>query len=366
MVRLDNDQFRYVVATPGAITDNVKGWPLAKLPWLVDHPVLEVLRARRTDRTDKHKIGLAVEGGGMRGVVSGAMLCALEDLGLPAAAFDGVYGCSSGATNCAYFIAGDSWYPLSIYYDDLRTREFVDFRRAFTSNILNLDYAFETVVELVKPLDYKAVLSASTPLHVAITDVDDVRTVTFSDFESKDDLKSALRASSWLPVAVRGAAEFRGRRVVDGGVLTAHPYELALADGCTHVLSMSTRRIQPPPTRNGAGQYVAYRHLERLKAGLGKDYLREVRDYRRKRQALQSRMLTPGDAPYVLDLAPLPWMPNVKRHEMDPGRLINSARNAYELMFCAIEGIDPDEIRTGNLRAIPRFTVVRKRDAPSS
>jgi predicted patatin/cPLA2 family phospholipase len=111
--------------------------------------VLAALRARRAysgpGRGDGHKIGLAVEGGGMRGVVSGELLCALEDLGLPATAFDGVYGCSSGATNGAYFIAGDSWYPLSIYYDDLPTHEFVDFRRAATSNVLNLEYAFETI-----------------------------------------------------------------------------------------------------------------------------------------------------------------------------------------------------------------------------
>lgn len=132
--------------------------------------MLVALRARRRsgaappNRQDGNKIGLAVEGGGMRGVVSGAMLCALEDLGLPAAAFDAVYGCSSGATNGAYFIAGASWYPLSIYYDDLTTREFVDFRRAFTGDILNLNYVFESVLELTKPLRYEAVLAARTGL----------------------------------------------------------------------------------------------------------------------------------------------------------------------------------------------------------
>lgn len=346
---------------------------LAGQQWLEDHPVLEVLRERRAHgqgsppvRTDPYKVGLAVEGGGIRGVISAAMLSALEDRGLPVTAFDGVYGCSSGATNCAYFIAGDSWYPLSIYYDDLPTREFVDFRRAFTSNILNLDYAFETVLELVKPLDYPAVLKTSTPLHIAITDVDDMVTVTFNDFESKEDLKAALRASSWLPVAIRGATEFRGRRVVDGGVLTAHPYRLALADGCTHVLSLSTRPIRPPSTRHGLSQYLAYRHLERLRPGLGEGYLREVSDYRDQRRTLQARMLEPGEQPYVLDLAPLRWMPEVKRHEMDPGRIINGARNAYEVMYCAIERIDPGEIRSGDVRAIPRFEVTRRRHAPSS
>jgi predicted patatin/cPLA2 family phospholipase len=342
------------------------------LPWLVDHPVLTALRARRVrgnsphSRDDGNKIGLAVEGGGMRGVVSGAMLCALEDLGLPATAFDAVYGCSSGAVNGAYFITGDSWYPLSIYYDDLPTREFVDFRRVLTGDILNLNYAFETVMELVKPLRYDAVLNAPTPLHVAVTDVDDVRTVTVDEFESSADLKAALRASSWLPIAVRGATGFRGRRTVDGGVLTAHPYRLAVADGCTHVLSLSTRPIQPPKNRVTAAQYVAARYLERLQPKLGAGYLAEMRDYRTQRLRLQEWMRVPGEPPYVLDLAPLPWMPETKRHELDQGRLINGARNAYELIFCAIEEIDPREIRTGEVRAIPRFTVVRKRDAPSS
>jgi predicted patatin/cPLA2 family phospholipase len=309
------------------------------------------------------RIGLAVEGGGMRGVVSAAMLCALEDLGLPAGVFDGLYGCSSGATNCAYYLAGDSWYPLSIYYDDLPTREFVDFRRAFTSNILNLDYAFETVIELAKPLDFPAVLGAPTRLHVAITDVDDLKTVTYDEFHDKEDLKSALRASAWLPVAVRGAAEFRGRRAVDGGVLTPHPYRLALDDGCTHVLSLSTKPIREPSRRNNPSHYLAYRHLERLRTGLGAGYLRAIRAYRDERRELQARMTEPGDPPHVLDIAPLSWMPEVKRHELDPGPLINGARAAYELMYCAIERVDPDEIRTGEIRAIPRFTVVRKRDA---
>ncbi|HYT24934.1 MAG TPA: patatin-like phospholipase family protein, partial [Actinomycetota bacterium] len=96
---------------------------------------MELLRRRRADatrpgaRTDPFKVGLAVEGGGMRGVVSGGMLNAVEDLGL-AGAVDAVYGCSSGAVNAAYFLMGNSWYWLSIYYDDLPGRSFLDFRRA--------------------------------------------------------------------------------------------------------------------------------------------------------------------------------------------------------------------------------------------
>jgi len=54
----------------------------------------------------------------MGGVVSAAMLCALDDLGMTNT-FDAVYAESSGAINGAYFLNGNCWHNLSIYYDDL-------------------------------------------------------------------------------------------------------------------------------------------------------------------------------------------------------------------------------------------------------
>jgi predicted patatin/cPLA2 family phospholipase len=332
--------------------------------WSADHPVLKALRNRREkghtyeSPADDFKIGLAVEGGGIRGVVSAAMLCALEELGL-AGAFDTVYSASSGAINAAYFLAGNTWYPLSIYYDDLATRKFVDFRRALRSHILDLDYAFG-VVDQVKPLDYETAIKSPTRLHVAVTLVDELRTEAATDFSSKEDLRQALIASAWLPVAVRGTADFRGRRALDGGVLTPHPFRLALEDGCTHVLSLSTRPIQPPSERLSLSQRYGGQHLNRIRSGLGTGYLEAVKAYRGERRMLQRRMTDPGEPPYVLDIAPPPWMPQVKRQELDPGRILAGARGGYEIMYCAIEGRNPELIRSGGVRAVPRLTIVAK------
>jgi predicted acylesterase/phospholipase RssA len=79
--------------------------------WKLDHQVLQLMRQRRAEntdirnRTDSAKLGLAVEGGGMRGIISCAMLSSLEDHGY-AKVFDAVYGESSGSVNAAYFLAG--------------------------------------------------------------------------------------------------------------------------------------------------------------------------------------------------------------------------------------------------------------------
>lgn len=335
----------------------------------MNHPVLEALRRRRDkgdtpgDRSDDLKIGLAVEGGGIRGVVSAAMLCALEELGLTSA-FDAIYATSSGAINSAYFLVGDTWYPLSIYYDDLTTRNFVDFRRFLRGEVLNLNYAF-SVIDKLKPLDYDKVIASDIPLNIAVTFADEMRTEVVSGYTSRSDLRDALIASSWLPVAVKGTTDFRGKRAVDGGVLTPHPYRIALDHGCTHVLSLSTYPIRPPNERTSLSNAYASWHLNRIKDGLGSRFLEARRNYRDERRMLQRWMAEPGEAPYVLDLAPLSWMREVKRHEIDPWRIFAGARGAYEVMYCAIEGRDTALILNGQVRAVPRLVMVDKGKAPS-
>jgi predicted patatin/cPLA2 family phospholipase len=195
---------------------------------------------------DGARLGLAIEGGAMRGVVSASMLVALEELGF-ADVFDVVYGCSTGAVNGAYFLAGrGTWYPASVYHDDLTTRKFLNMRKLLAGRSpLDLDYAFSVVIDQLKPLDYQRVLDSRIPLLIAITLVDEIRALVPDDLRSGRELRAALLAGAWLPLGVRGTATFRGQRALDGGLLTAMPFWLAEADGCTHILSLSTR---PMPT----------------------------------------------------------------------------------------------------------------------
>ncbi|NUT91110.1 MAG: patatin [Saccharothrix sp.] len=321
-----------------------------------DHPVREVLLQRRASgsvpgkRTDGFKVGLAVEGGGLRGVVSGAMLSALEDLGF-ADSFDDVYTCSSGAVNGAYFITRGTWFPLSIYFDDLTTGVFLDFRRVLRGvGPMNLEYVFEEVLARRKPLDYAAIIAAAQKLHVMVTSVDELTTLDVCEFDSPEDLRSALRASTWLPLAIRGTADFRGQRAIDGGVLRFHPFRAAVLDGCTHVLSLSTRPISPPRSSTAPMvNKVVARHLERVRPGLGAGFIASMDEYRlRDRPHLDRSRLHPG-RPAILDLAPLPDTPEVKRHEVDRGKLLDGARSAYRLAHEVLEGED--------VVVVPRLTV---------
>ncbi len=70
--------------------------------------VVEAIKARAANsragdpRDDGRKLGLVIEGGGMRGVTSGGGAVALGHLGFTDL-FDEVYATSAGAMNAAYF-----------------------------------------------------------------------------------------------------------------------------------------------------------------------------------------------------------------------------------------------------------------------
>jgi predicted acylesterase/phospholipase RssA len=180
-----------------------------------------------------------------------------------------------------------------------------------------------------------------------VTLVDELRTEVVSEFRSKQDLVDALRASTWLPIAIRGTASFRGRRAIDGSMLTIHPYRLALADGCTHVLSLSSRPVGGRGRELPLSRMYWHWRLNQLQPGLAKANVRAKRDYREDRPALEKWSREPDQAPYVLDIAPLRGMPGVTPFELGAGRLLTAARWAYNVMAAAIEDEDPAVLRTG-------------------
>lgn len=332
--------------------------------WNTSHPTLEVLRRRREEksqpgsRLDGERVALLVEGGGMRGVTSGAMLSALDDLGYKNT-LDAIYGYSAGAVNAAYFLAGDTWFPLSIYYDHLASRRFVDFLRPLRRlPIMNLSFAFDVVADKLNPLDYQRVCESPIPLTVAISMVDTQRPELIDQFRSPADLREALVASCWLPFAIAGTARFRDRPALDGGVLMPSMLKAAEDAGATRILSLRTRSTPVAPERNGIFRIITSRYLEGLQPGLGRAYLAQ-------RAALNS----PAERTRVsraIEVGPLPSHARLMRHETDPNKVLRAARNAYAAMYALLEQVPLDDLLSGRIKVIPRLTVWRHSAAPGT
>src|SRR5688572_6260419 len=114
------------------------------------------------DRHDGRKLGLVVEGGAMRGIISCGALLGLEELGMTSV-FDEVYGASAGASNAAYFLAGQAAYAVPIYYRDINNTRFL--RPVWSRKMVDIDYLFDEVIARKRALRVEKVLSSPSRFH---------------------------------------------------------------------------------------------------------------------------------------------------------------------------------------------------------
>lgn len=308
------------------------------------HPVAQILYRRRNEgsvpraRTDGYRVGLVVEGGGMRGIISGAMMSTLMDRELELS-FDAIYAFSAGAINSAYFLAGLGWYALSIYYDNLLGRTFLDIRRMLRGRpAMSLDYAFDVILETVKPLDYAAVLASPIELHIVTSSIRELKPRVFSHFSSKEDLKAVLKASACLPLAAGPPIAYDGDPYLDGGVLLAHPILPALEDGCTHILATRTRINSPLQITTLIGQHLMAGYLQQMRLGMGTAYLHTTKRYRQLQQHFQEVSRQQEKPPFILEVTCPGGAHKVTRFSQDRGALLQGLRAGYNAMTEAIDG----------------------------
>ncbi|QDZ20153.1 patatin/phospholipase-like protein [Chloropicon primus] len=214
------------------------------------HPVLEVVRNRFEGRAkdDGFKLGLVVEGGGMRGITSAGMLVELQRKGF-GKIFDAVYGSSAGAINLTYFLSRDDT-GADIYHKHIANRDFISLSRLWRRRkgdakpVLDISYLLDYVMEDVLPLDWDRVVNAETPLKVVASHIDGSggsRPVLLEGFRDKADLKESLRASACVPGIAGGPVYHRGHTLVDAMVHEPIPIWSAIDDGCTHVLTLCSK-----------------------------------------------------------------------------------------------------------------------------
>ena len=268
--------------------------------------VFDALRRRREEksrpgaRNDGLKIGLVVEGGGMRGVISAGTLGALLEEGFYDC-FDAAYGSSAGAMNLTYYLAKQPE-GIRAYEEDLCDGAFLDLKRHVsrrmtvirkahidlvrplvrfgrraneelsarngsvtlegatmedigtlaetadnqaysTDPAMNVHYLLEKVMggETGRPLDWRRVIESEVPLKVVATSLDTLTTVILDNFSDENDLKKCLLASARVPALAGGSpVVHRGHRLVDAAVLEPVPVHAAAYDGCTHILVLLT------------------------------------------------------------------------------------------------------------------------------
>jgi predicted patatin/cPLA2 family phospholipase len=200
-------------------------------------------------RDDGLRIALVIEGGGMRGIISGGMALALDELGL-VPVFDAVYGASAGAITGAWLLSrpeGLRGWAEPAYSGTLIRRTALLRGRP----VADVRALIEDLYQTTFPMDFAAVLASPVELHPLATDAATGQSTDLRPFiGNAAELRLALRASAAMPLLAGPPVEFAGRRFYDAGVSESVPYRTALAQGATHLLILRSRHDpRPQPDR---------------------------------------------------------------------------------------------------------------------
>lgn len=285
------------------------------------HPVVAALRERPAGA----RVALAVEGGGMRGAVTGGMVLGLDELGLREA-FDAAYGASAGTLNAMWLVSGRVREGVPTWTDPALVRELI---RRGRWPVVDVRGLVEDRYERLSPGLFGAVLGSPTELHPIATDV---RTGAAVDLhpaiEDERTLRLALRASATLPLLAGAPVELAGGRYLDAGLSAAIPFRAALADGATHVLVLRSRRegefVQP-------GGRLAARMLRRVDPAVATAFATRPEREAADEALLARHAADPGLRPHILSVRPFPDAPVPGRLDRDVakvGEALDAGRRA--------------------------------------
>lgn len=256
------------------------------------------------------KIGLVLEGGGMRGIYTIGVLDCLMDEKFRA---DYVIGVSAGACNGLSYVSGQkgrAFRTNTEYISDSRYLSVKNYIK--TKSLFGMDFLFEEIPNKLIPFDYEALNHSSCEFTVGVTDVITGRSKYFdkSHIESKN---IVLRASSSLPVFAP-IVEYQGGKYLDGGVADSIPVKKALEDGCDKVIVVLTRErgfIKKPEKFRSVYKKM-YRNYPKLVEALDNRHLQYNESL-----ALLDQLEKDGKAIIIAPDAPLP----VGRFEKDSDKL---------------------------------------------
>ncbi|MDT8910179.1 patatin family protein [Amycolatopsis sp. PS_44_ISF1] len=302
------------------------------------HPVLELITERLAtgsgpgQRTDSRRLVLAIEGGSSRGTYSSGMVLALDELGATPA-FDAVYGSSAGALNGAWLLCGRSQTGVRTWWNPTVMRRIINPLHTLRGRaVIDLEYLVHQVYSVLEPMDFPAILANPVGFHPLATDADTGESTDLHPFiDDVDAIKTALAASSCMPVLAGPPIVMGGRRFVDAGVAEPLPFRTALAQGATDVLVLRTRRedeIPLPPPR--VQDVVVPRFLRRQAPGTitawREQYERDLEDERLLRED-----------PRLVSVRPPAGSPDVGALERDPAVLRRAVELGREAVYEALE-----------------------------
>lgn len=205
------------------------------------------------------KIGLVLEGGGMRGAYTSGVLEAFFDNDID---FNYIIGVSAGASCGASFVSGQRGRNREVFVDRAADKETAGLRYFFKGQgYLNMDYIYHTIPNKLSPFDYKAFKKSDKIFKICMTDCETGEAVYVEKSEiidrEDDYINDVLQASSSLPI-ITAPSKLDGRYYFDGGIVDSIPVRKAFEDGNDYNVVVLTRTTDYRKTKQVLGPVRLY------------------------------------------------------------------------------------------------------------
>lgn len=183
------------------------------------------------------KIGLVLEGGGMRGIYTVGVLDAFTKYNFMP---DYLIGVSAGASNGVSYISRQKGRALRTNIDYIGDKRYLSLSNYLkTGSLFGMDFLYEEIPQKLDPFDYNSFFANPCDFKVGVTNAETGK----PEFYGKDCLHDGavvLKASSSIPL-VANPVMYKGKTYFDGGTAAPIPVGEALKDGCDKLIVVLTR-----------------------------------------------------------------------------------------------------------------------------
>ena len=232
------------------------------------------------------KVGLVLEGGGMRALFTAGVLDALLDV--KELNIDGIVGVSAGALFGVNYVSGQKERAIRYNKKYARDKRYMGlYSWITTGNAVNKEFAFYEIPFKLDVFDQEKFKESKIDFYVVMTNIENGQ-AEYILIEDVFEQMEYLRATSALPFASK-IIEINGKKYLDGGISDSIPIDYCESLGYDKIILILTR-----PENNYKDDklnflyklvYRKYPNLVERLINMGKDYevvLKKIKDLENK------------------------------------------------------------------------------------
>ena len=184
------------------------------------------------------KVGLVLEGGGMRALFTAGVLDALLDV--KELDIDGIVGVSAGALFGANYVSGQKERAIRYNKKYARDKRYMGLHSWITTgNAVNKEFAFYEIPFKLDIFDQEKFKQSKIDFYVVMTNVENGQ-AEYVLIEDVFEQMEYLRATSALPFASK-IIEINGKKYLDGGISDSIPIDYCQSLGYDKIILVLTR-----------------------------------------------------------------------------------------------------------------------------